>query len=197
MAASQRNRTLPNGMAKTVFQKNQRVWVESVGCWATVEKIVPIWAKGFDEPVRVTYDVGLNREFQAHELKAEDKAEPRDGPAGANWRVLRARNKWQQEGDCAHHPYPGTYPVVVTDAQDWGGWRTPGAEYDRDPHRMEYQARLIASAPRLHAIARELLTLVADNPEDAPPALTELARKVAAIERYLQETPAAGPTTEG
>ena len=55
-------------MAKTVFQKNQRVWVESVGCWATIEKIVPIWAKGFDEPVRVTYDVGLGREFQAAEL---------------------------------------------------------------------------------------------------------------------------------
>jgi hypothetical protein len=180
-------------MAKTVFQKNQRVWVESVGCWATIDKIVPVWAKGFDEPVRVTYDVGLNREFQAHELKAEDKVDPQEGGLASNWRILRARNKWQQEGDCSHHPYPGTYPVVVTDAQDWGGWRTPGAEYDRDPHKMEYQARLIASAPRLHAIARELLTLVADNPEDAPPALNALAQKIAAVERYLQEAPAAGP----
>jgi len=195
MNVSERSGTLLSGMAKTVFQKNQRVWVESVGCWATVDRIVPIWAKGFDEPVRVTYDVGLNREFQAHELKAEDRTEILEGGDGA-WRVLRARNKWQQEGDCAHHPYPGTYPVVVTDVQDWGGWRTPGAEYDRDPHRMEYQARLIASAPRLHAIARELLTLVADSPEDAPPALTALARKVAAIERYLQEAPAAGPSAE-
>ena len=122
-------------MAKTVFQKNQKVWVESVGCWATVDKIVPIWAKGFDEPVRVTYDVGLGREFQAHELKAEDKVDPQEGGLVSSWRVLRARNKWQQEGDCAHHPYPGTYPVVVTDPNDWGGWRTPGAEYDRDPHR--------------------------------------------------------------
>jgi hypothetical protein len=180
-------------MAKTVFQKNQRVWVESVGCWATIEKIVPIWAKGFDEPVRVTYDVGLGREFQAAELKAEDKADGREGDALSNWRVLRARNKWQQEGDCAHHPHPGTYPVVVTDANDWGGWRTPGAEYDRDPYKMEYQARLIASAPRLHAIAREVLTLVADHPEDAPPALTALAQKIVAIERYLQEMPAAAP----
>jgi hypothetical protein len=179
-------------MAKTVFQKNQRVWVESVGCWATVEKIVPVWAKGFDEPVRVTYDLGLGREFQAHELKAEDKTDPQAG-LGGDWRVLRARNKWQQEGDCAHHPYPGTYPVVVTDPNDWGGWRTPGAEYDRDPHKMEYQARLIASAPRLHAIAREVLTLVADNPEDAPPVLTALAQKIVAVERYLQETPTAGP----
>jgi hypothetical protein len=179
-------------MAKTVFQKNQRVWVESVGCWATVEKIVPVWAKGFDEPVRVTYDLGLGREFQAHELKAEDKTDPQAG-LGGDWRVLRARNKWQQEGDCAHHPYPGTYPVVVTDPNDWGGWRTPGAEYDRDPHKMEYQARLIASAPRLHAIAREVLTLVADSPEDAPPVLTALAQKIVAVERYLQETPTAGP----
>ena len=182
-------------MAKTVFQKNQRVWVESVGCWATVEKIVPIWAKGFDEPVRVTYDLGLGREFQAHELKAEDKADPQASPDG-DWRVLRARNKWQQEGDCAHHPYPGTYPVVVTDPNDWDGWRTPGAEYDRDPHKMEYQARLIASAPRLHTIAREVLTLVADSPEDAPPVLTALAQKIVAIERYLQETPAAGPASK-
>lgn len=182
-------------MAKTVFQKNQRVWVESVGCWATVEKIVPVWAKGFDEPVRVTYDLGLGREFQAHELKAEDKTDPQAGLDG-DWRVLRARNKWQQEGDCAHHPYPGTYPVVVTDPNDWGGWRTPGAEYDRDPHKMEYQARLIASAPRLHVIAREVLTLVADSPEDAPPVLTALAQKIVAIERYLQETPAAGPASK-
>jgi hypothetical protein len=181
-------------MAKTVFQKNQRVWVESVGCWATVDKIVPIWAKGFDEPVRVTYDVGLGREFQAHELKAEDKADALEADAGSQWRVLRARNKWQQEGDCAHHPYPGTYPVVVTDIQDWGGWRTPGAEYDRDPHKMEHQARLIASAPRLHAIAREVLALVADSPEDAPPALSALAEKIAVIERYLQEAPAAAPS---
>jgi hypothetical protein len=43
-------------MAKTVYQRNQKVWVESVGAWATIERIVPIWAKGFDEPVRVTYD---------------------------------------------------------------------------------------------------------------------------------------------
>ena len=109
----------------------------------------------------------------------------------AHWRVLRARNKWQQEGDCPHHPYPGTYPVVVTDPNDWGGWRTPGAEYDRDPRKIEYQARLIASAPRLHAIARQILELVADHPEDAPPALAALAHKASAIERYLHEVPAA------
>ena len=52
-------------MAKAQFHRNQKVWVETVGTWAVIEKIVPIWAKGFDEPVRITYDVGLGREFLA------------------------------------------------------------------------------------------------------------------------------------
>ena len=122
-------------MAKAIFQRNQKVWVESVGVWASVEKIVPIWARGFDEPVRVTYDVGLGREFLAHELKPEqDSGAEAVGDGAPPWRLLRARNKWQTEDDSGHHPYPGTYPVVVTDAADWGGWRVPGAEYDRDPH---------------------------------------------------------------
>ena len=132
-------------MARAQFQKGQRVWVECVGAWTTIEKVQPVWAKGFDEPVRVTYDVGLGREFQAHELLV-----PADDPSGddmGHWRLLRARNKWQQPDDCAHHPIPGTYPVVVTDQADWGGWRVPGAEYDRDPGRIEFQARLIAAAP--------------------------------------------------
>jgi hypothetical protein len=177
-------------MAKTVFQKNQRVWVEAVGAWAHVEKICAIWAKGFDEPVRVTYDVGLGREFLAHELKPEDQVAD-ISPEGERWRLLRAKNKWQQPGDCAHHPFPGTYPIVVTDPNDWGGWRTPGAEYDRDPHRIERQARVIASAPRLQALTRQLIELVAEAPEDAPPAILELARQAAAIERFVNEVPAA------
>uniref|UniRef100_A0A0N4Z1E2 Translation initiation factor IF-2 n=1 Tax=Parastrongyloides trichosuri TaxID=131310 RepID=A0A0N4Z1E2_PARTI len=45
-------------MARAQFQKGQKVWVESVGVWAQVEKVMPVWAKGFDEPVRITYDVG-------------------------------------------------------------------------------------------------------------------------------------------
>ena len=124
-------------MAKAQFHRNQKVWVESVGAWATIEKLTPIWAKGFDEPVRITYDVGFGREFMAHELRPE---EANDGDAAADvgdWRLLRAKNKWQTPEEAAHHPYPGTYPVVVTDKNDWGGWRTPGAEYDRDPHKIE------------------------------------------------------------
>ena len=176
-------------MAKSVFQKNQRVWVEAVGAWAHVEKIVAIWAKGFDEPVRLTYEVGLGREFFAHELQAEDQVSDSETD-GDRWRLLRARNKWQQPGDCSHHPFPGTYPVVVTDPNDWGGWRTPGAEYDRDPRRIERQARLIASAPALRAITRQIMELVGEAPEDAPPAILELARRAAAIERYINEVPA-------
>ena len=40
-------------MAKAQFSKHQKVWVDAVGCWAAVEKITPVWAKGFDEPVRI------------------------------------------------------------------------------------------------------------------------------------------------
>ena len=177
-------------MAKAQFHRNQKVWVETVGTWATIEKIVPVWAKGFDEPVRISYDVGLGREFLAQELSAEERTAVA-GVADEGWRVLRARNKWQAPEDCGHHPYPGTFPVVVTDQTDWGGWRTPGAEYDRDPRKMERQARLIAAAPRLMALARELIALVGESPDDAPEPVRRLAHQASAIERQLQEIPAA------
>ena len=185
-------------MAKAVFQKNQRVWVESVGAWAIIEKIVPFWAKGFDEPVRVTYDVGMGRDFQAHELRAEQESEDeaQDGP---RWRLLRAKNKWQTPENCRHHPFPGSYPVVVTDANDWGGWRTPGAEYDRDPHKIEFQARLIASAPRLLVMARRLSAMIEETP-GAPPELHRLAEEARKVDQYLTDIPASpegsGPVEE-
>ena len=98
--------------------------------------------------MRVTYDVGLGRDFLAHELLAEEQVEAKPTATTApTWRLMRARNKWQTPEDCAHHPFPGTFPVVVTDANDWGGWRVPGAEYDRDPRKIERQARLIAARP--------------------------------------------------
>jgi hypothetical protein len=162
-------------MARAQFQKGQKVWVECVGAWAQIEKVQPVWAKGFDEPVRVTYDVGLGREFLSHELllPVED---PAAAVAGQNWRLMRARNKWQTVEDCSHHPFPGTYPVVVTDKADWGGWRVPGAEYDRDPEQIEFQARLIAAAPRLMSLANRMRLTVDEAPEDAPPEMQELAR---------------------
>ena len=177
-------------MAKASFQKNQRVWVESVGAWANIERIVPVWARGFDEPVKVTYDVGLGREFAGHELRAEQDGEDALADDGARWRLLRARNKWQTPETSRHHPFPGSYPVVVTDANDWGGWRTPGAEYDRDPHKIEFQARLIASAPRLLNIARRLSAFLEETP-GAPPELTRIADEALKIDQYLKDIPAA------
>jgi hypothetical protein len=177
-------------MAKAQFHRNQKVWVETVGTWAVIEKIIPIWAKGFDEPVRITYDVGLGRDFLASDLKAEDLIDAEEASdTGAAWRLLRARNKWQALEDCSHHPFPGTFPVVVTDEADWGGWRVPGAEYDRDPRKIEAQARLITTAPVLLALARALAALVAESPDDTPAPFQALARKADAIDRHIAEQP--------
>jgi hypothetical protein len=181
-------------MAKAQFHRNQKVWVATVGTWAVIEKIVPIWARGFDEPVRITYDVGLGRDFLAQDLRAEDRIDDDGTEVGAGWRLMRARNKWQQPEDCGHHPYPGTFPIVVTDDADWGGWRVPGAEYDRDPRKIEHQARLIEAAPKLLALARELAALVADEPDDAPAPIQDLAQRAATIDRALAEIPEAEDT---
>jgi hypothetical protein len=178
-------------LAKAQFHKHQKVWVESVGAWAAIERICPIWTKGFDEPIKITYDVGLGREFAAHELRAADEGRETAQAAEdvGEWRLMRAKNKWQSPEETVHHPYPGTFPVVVTDKNEWGGWRTPGAEYDRDPYKMEFQARLIASAPKLLRLARDLAVFVADAPEDAPPEIQRLAKAAAEVQRYISETP--------
>lgn len=161
-------------MARAQFQPGQKVWVDAVGAWAKIEKLNPIWAKGFAEPVRVTYDVGLGREFLAHELAAPEEDPAADAGLGT-WRLMRAKNKWQMAEDVPHHPHPGTYPVVVTDPADWGGWRVPGAEYDRDPRRIELQARLIAAAPQLMQLAEQLAASVDESAGDAPPEMLHLA----------------------
>lgn len=176
-------------MARAQFQKGQKVWVECVGAWAQIEKVQPVWAKGFDEPVRVTYDVGLGREFTGAELLFP--IEDQTGGELGDWRLLRARNKWQQADDVPHHPFPGTYPVVVTDAADWGGWRVPGAEYDRDPERIEFQARLIAAAPRLMGLAQALVDAVGENPDDAPPESLALARQAREVLKSITDVLAA------
>jgi hypothetical protein len=176
-------------MAKAQFHRNQKVWVESVGAWAVVDRIIPTWVRDFDEPVRIAYDVGLGREFLAHELRAEEGV-AEDGDVGGSWRLMRARNKWQQPEDCVHHPHPGTFPIVVTDKADWGGWRVPGAEYDRDPRLIEYQARLIAEAPRLLKLVRDLVAFVDDSTGDAPAELQILAHVGGQIARRIEESPA-------
>src|SRR5690349_24276145 len=117
-------------MAKAQFHKNQRVYVKPVGTWALIERVVPHWAKGLDEPLRVFYDVGLGREFAAEELQHEETAVRETSDVGSEtWRIVRARNKWQSAEDSSSHPFPGTHPVVMTGETDWGGWRVPGAEY--------------------------------------------------------------------
>jgi hypothetical protein len=164
-------------MAKAQFHKNQRVYVRPVGTWALIEHVVPHWAKGIEEPIRVHYDVGLGREFTADELQAENTPTEQAASVGEHWRVVRARNKWQPSEDCARHPVPGTYPVVITGEAEWGGWRVPGAEYDLDPGKIERQARLIANSPRLAAFANALIQWARKSGEDMPSELAELAHE--------------------
>ncbi len=182
-------------MAKAVFHKNQRVYVKPVGTWSTIEQIKPQWVKDIEEPVRIFYEVGLGRVFTADELTGEE----RDGSAGPvkeqNWRILRTRNKWQNAEECAHHPFPGTFPVVVTDTKDWGGWRTPGAEYDRNPEGVEVQARIMANGLRLLHIAERLADSVQKSAGDAPAELVELAREARAVSRFVHDVPSAAPQT--
>ena len=163
-------------MAKAQFHKNQRVYVKPVGTWALIERVVPHWAKGIDEPIRIHYDVGLGREFAAEELLSEEPLPDRPEQDG-HWRVVRARNKWQPTEDCARHPVPGTYPVVITGEAEWGGWRVPGAEYDLDPAKVEEQARLIASAPQLAGFANALVDWARKSGEEMPNELVELAHR--------------------
>jgi len=164
-------------MAKAQFHKNQRVYVKPVGTWALIERVVPHWAKGLDEPIRIHYDVGLGREFAAEELQNEEPLADKPTGPGQSWRVVRARNKWQPAEDCARHPVPGTYPVVLTGKEEWGGWRVPGAEYDLDPARIEEQARLIANAPHLADFAAALVDWARKSGEDMPSDLVQLAHR--------------------
>ena len=172
---------------KAQFHKNQRVYVKPVGTWAIIERVVPHWAKGIDEPLRIYYDVGLGREFAAEELQAEQPLADNAQRDAESWRVMRARNKWQQSEDCARHPIPGTYPIVLTGKAEWGGWRVPGAEYDLDPMRIERQARLIASAPLLESFASELIDWARKSGEEMPSSLADLAHQAQDILARVNE----------
>ena len=87
---------------KAQFHKHQKVWVEAVGAWASVEKIVPTWAKGFDEPVKITYDVGLGRDFSASELRAAEVEELKDHQlADEGHQVLDQQQHLRRPGDQA------------------------------------------------------------------------------------------------
>jgi hypothetical protein len=168
-------------MAKAVFHKGQRVFVKPVGTWAYVEAVTPQWVRGVEEPLKVTYEVGLGREFQAHELVPEEvESTPTELVETEKWRVLRAPNRWRQGADM-RHPNPGTFPVVVTDERDWGGWRVPMAEYERDPDRIERQAKIIANALRMMRVCKELAHLAGDHSTETPAALLDLAAQAETV----------------
>jgi hypothetical protein len=171
-------------VAKASFHKNQRVYVKPVGTWALIERVVPHWAKGLDEPLRIFYDVGLGREFAAEELQF-DNAQTEDVKGSDKWRIVRANNRWQAPQETTGHPFPGTYPVVVTGEADWGGWRVPGAEYALSPARIEQQARLVASAPQMAVLLRELVEFGKKSPETLQ-TLHEPLKKAANVLAYAE-----------
>jgi len=172
-------------MAKAVYQVGDRVLVRPVGAIARVEKVIPVWAKGVPEPVRVTYDCGLGREFAPAELEPARGEEDAASPIGSGvWRVMRAQNRLRPRDAAARpagpdQPAPGTHPVVVTGPTDWGGWRVPAAEYDLDPERAERQARLIAAAPRLKRVAQKLADYAERRGGDLPEDLRIIAQEAA------------------
>lgn len=180
-------------MAKALFHKTQRVFVKPVGTWALVEQVIPHWVKGVDQPLRVTYDVGFGREFKADELVSENEmrqtapSEDDDDYLYENWRIHRASARWQGAESNPSHPYPGTYPVVFTDEMDWGGWRVPGAEYDRDPARIEYQARMVVNAPDMVRIIKAVADIATDEPENCPGEILAVAKRCSAILRHIYE----------
>ncbi len=180
------------GMARALFHKGQKVYIKPVGTWALVERVIPQWVKNVEEPLRITYDVGLGREFAATELVSEAAMR---GPEARseelaldNWRIFRMKNRWQQsEAATAAHPFPGTFPVVMTDDLDWGGWRVPGAEYDRDPGRIEFQSRVMVNAPDMLRVTRMLADYVSKNSDSASDELKALAKRCARILRHVYE----------
>lgn len=180
-------------MAKALFSKAQRVFVKPVGTWVLVERVVPHWVKGVDEPLRISYDCGLGRLFQAHELVSEQamqnlerEDDEDDDLLLEHWRIIRRLIKWRSDdGQPGASAHPGTYPVIATDDGPTGGWRVPSAEYDRDPQRIEHQARMIAQAPELMRIARKLTDFAAAHPGRVDEEIAPMVRRCAAILRSV------------
>lgn len=179
-------------MAKALFHKSQRVFVKPVGTWAVIETVVPHWVKDVNEPLRVTYDCGLGRPFHAHELVSEQAMHNQNRVADddedmmlEHWSIDRRSIKWRTSEFGVTLANPGTYPVVATDEGNLGGWRVGGAEYDRDPQRIEHQARMIVHTPDLLRIARKIAEFASDNPEDMPAELKPMATHCALILRNV------------
>ena len=63
-------------MAKAKYHKSQRVFVKPVATWAYVEAVVPKWIKGCEEPIKITYDCGMGREFAQDSRCNQSKTSP-------------------------------------------------------------------------------------------------------------------------
>ena len=179
-------------MAKALFHKMQRVYVKPVGTWAHVEQVIPHWVKDVDEPLRISYECGLGRQFQAHELVSEqvmyngpDEYREEDDLLMECWQIARRVARWQQEFSPQSPVHAGTYPAVVTEEDGSGGWRVSKAEFDRDPDRIEHQARMIVRTPELLRIARRIAEIAADQPDGMSEDLQEVANACSAILRYV------------
>ena len=168
-------------MAKAQFHKNQRVYVRPVGTWSTIERVVQQWAKGVEEPIRIFYELGLGREFGAEELEHEQSATSRMIETDEEWRVIRGVNKWTSVEESASHPFPGSYPVVVTGPNDWGGWRVPGSEYDLDPYRIERQARIIANAQKFITLLNEVIEHAEEAPENVSNRMMDIVQRARSV----------------
>ena len=167
------------------------MFVRPVGTWAHIERIVPKWVRGCDEPIKVMYDCGMGREFAQEELEEETTALQQTSAVngiGTEWHLLRGQNRWKSAEQCGHHPFPGTHPVIVTTERDWGGWRVPGAEYDLHPHRIEQQAQLLVRAPVLFALLNKFVEQADAEPENFSSTLMELAQISGRVLQQIDQT---------
>lgn len=184
-------------MAKAQFHKSQRVFVKPVGTWALVEKVIPHWVKDVGEPLRVTYECGLGREFQANELISEEtmRANQKQAPHSDNdedllletWRIVRQPVKWRDGANALTTATPSTFPAIVTDEGEKGGWRVPGLEYDEDPDRIEHQARMIVCTPELIRVARKISEFSAENPDKCPTEMKPVLKQCAELLRFVYQ----------
>ena len=181
-------------MAKALFHKSQRVFVKPVGTWALIENVVPHWVKDVDEPLRVTYECGLGRKFEAQELVSEQMMQNNDQQDDDDdemmfdqWTIKRKVARWRVGFAGEASANPGTFPVVQTDEGDIGGWRVTGNEYDRDPQRVEHQARMIVQTPDLLRIARKIAEFASERPDEFPEDMKPIAKRCAGILRYVYQ----------